>query len=621
MYEPFNAANEIAGLKNQWDTGDENAKKRAAKKAQGYYDDLRKNGYGELADKLSGSNTGEARAIVDGLKTSGKSPMRKTVTDTLTGVYGLSEKDANDRISWDQNSGDVYLGSYNLGPGDAFVSGTHYTADRDKLLNNVKDYARDAGLYPSAETNYNIYSGKAADTYDLGVNAVNRAMETYNKTLGWIGDDRTDVQNMISDYNDWVSTPYTDTKEYDRFMKQYADIGEKAGWSALAGSAGSNGGNIDSYAQAQAQRQYNSLLSQGDAAARAWYQAEKDNRLGAIKTLIDYNNGIYDVNNFTAGEIAGLQGLYNASGNRYADLANNYFDNWQTALDNELDRAEQQQDILDKEADRRGTLSLQDIYDMYPFFNSNGSFNTYYNNYDFRALIDQAEAEGNEEMANIYKMARNAKIDSDPESYGQYGYEVVDYRLPTEAARRFDRTDATNRYAIDVNADVEKYGYDTEKHKSDNQLASDKYGYDVERHASDNAAKIAYANNKSAEDINTANINANYALARENNQAKFDLAALNGNNNAGTQAKAIKGSDIEKGFRVNSDGKVLATAAARKHGVDDNGAMLIQRVYNEYMRSGLTEEEIDRAVRYNSNGLALTQAETDNVKAYLYSLI
>lgn len=60
---------------------------------------------------------------------------------------------------------------------------------------------------------------------------------------------------------------------YDALMGTYRERGEKATGAAIAGNAANNGGNVDSYAQQQAQRQMLAFENAGNAAAIDQYNA------------------------------------------------------------------------------------------------------------------------------------------------------------------------------------------------------------------------------------------------------------------------------------------------------------------------------------------------------------
>ena len=68
-YNPYSAVNAIYNLKGQWDTANSSndtvGKNNAAKKAQAYYNQLRKNGYSDVADALTASNYAQAKNIRD----------------------------------------------------------------------------------------------------------------------------------------------------------------------------------------------------------------------------------------------------------------------------------------------------------------------------------------------------------------------------------------------------------------------------------------------------------------------------------------------------------------------------------------------------------------------------
>lgn len=148
-YSPYNAVNAIYKLKGQWDSanksGDETKKNEAAQKAQSYYNELRRNGYGSVADELTASDYAAAKSINDYYAKTGRTATRPYFY-TLGKSRGLSESDIDKLIGWDNTTGEITFGGKNIGKPDSVVDGTSYWSDTSVLDNAFNDYVDKTGL-------------------------------------------------------------------------------------------------------------------------------------------------------------------------------------------------------------------------------------------------------------------------------------------------------------------------------------------------------------------------------------------------------------------------------------------------------------------------------------------
>ena len=107
-YDPYNAVNAIYRLKEQWtdayNNKDTAKQDEVAKKAREYYNQLRNNGYGSVADKLESSSYEAAKDTNDYYGKTNKSKTRKYFYD-LGKANNLSHKQIDDLISWDDTTG------------------------------------------------------------------------------------------------------------------------------------------------------------------------------------------------------------------------------------------------------------------------------------------------------------------------------------------------------------------------------------------------------------------------------------------------------------------------------------------------------------------------------------
>lgn len=112
----------------------------------------------------------------------------------------------------------------------------------------------------------------------------------YNKQMsGSIAD----LENLYKDlFGNIQSGDYTKKPYYQTILESYGLAGDAAADDAVAGSVGSNGGNLDSYAAANAKRQQLAYKNAAQGAALDAYNAEIGN---LIKTLGDMGVNVNDL--------------------------------------------------------------------------------------------------------------------------------------------------------------------------------------------------------------------------------------------------------------------------------------------------------------------------------------
>ncbi len=381
-YNPYSAVNAIYKLKGQWDsankTGDTATKNSAAEKAQQYYNQLRSNGYGDIADELSASNYAKAKSINDKWAKMGKTST-KDYLYSLGQSKGMSQSDIDNLISLDSLTGEVSFGGKKIGVPDSVVDGNSYWTDTTVLDNAFNDYINRSGTVRSAET----------------------AVKQENENL---------FAKYNQEYEDLKNTNPFETETAKAILAKYDLAGLQGRDNEVASEAGSNGGNIDSFAAANALRQQSALISQGQTAVLDAYQQKLDHARALLSDMgvnIDrvYNQDETSKNNDVArkSEIASVTG--------YAP------DEW--------------------------TVSNN------PYMNENGTIKDEYKDVDFAAVMANAKAAGNTEAYNAAALARYYKIMGNYGAYGKYddGNYVVPGMKKTEAARQFDAQIAASENA------------------------------------------------------------------------------------------------------------------------------------------------------------------------------
>lgn len=411
-YDPYNAVNAIYRLKEQWtdayNNKDTAKQDEVAKKAREYYNQLRNNGYGSVADKLESSSYEAAKDTNDYYGKTNKSKTRKYFYD-LGKANNLSHKQIDDLISWDDTTGEISFGGKNIGKPDSVVDGVSYWKDTDVLKKAYDDYVQRSGLTRSKES------------------LVNQENENL-------------VRKINKAYDDLMNTnPFT-TDEAKTIMGKYDLSALQGRDNAIASGASSNGGNIDSFAAANAMRQQASLIAKGQEAVLSAYQSKLNHARNLLSDM--------GVN---------IERIYNED---------------ETSKNNQVSRDA-------KIAEVTGVVPTNMLYSMpyySQFFNTDGTLKN--EDIDYKAEIDKAVKNKDENLAKILRAARGAKIYSDYEKYGKYA-EDGDYTIPresmqTEAGREFDEQNKTSKEiatAQSYNAMMgEQAKAEAEKASSDKEL-------------------------------------------------------------------------------------------------------------------------------------------------------
>lgn len=236
-YNPYNAVKKITELKGSYHTAKELGQDptKYQQDAASYYNELRDNGYSDVADKLTLADYTKSLDILSGFN----APTEYDWYDNLTGDL---MKEASKPVQ--SETVNQIMSAYN--------------ADNDRLNGT---YTKDA--------NGNVVSGLQTDLY-------NKASSQMDY-----------IRNL-----DVTAQPW-----YENLMAQYQLGGQNAAKGALASGASSNSGNIDSYAAANANRQQLAYTTAGTQAALdtiaqqlAAYQNMYDSARAQLETMGAQNN-------------------------------------------------------------------------------------------------------------------------------------------------------------------------------------------------------------------------------------------------------------------------------------------------------------------------------------------
>ena len=248
-YNPYEDAKNILKYKGNYHTAKQmgtnyDQYKEAAKP---YYQNLRFNGYGDLADQFDKSDFIQAQELFKGLKPD------TTVDDYFADLYSkTAESQSTPKIS--QAAEDMWNAWNNT---NTTLNGNEIKYDR----------------------NGNVVSGLNVDHYNTGRNQ-----------LGYLNN------------FDVTAQPY-----YQGIMNSFQLQGNNAARGEQAAGAANNAGNIDSYAQANANRQQLAFTSKGLEAALAAANQNQQN----WQTLYDSMTGHLDnMGNQNANVLNAYQNIY-----------------------------------------------------------------------------------------------------------------------------------------------------------------------------------------------------------------------------------------------------------------------------------------------------------------------
>ena len=172
-------------------------------------------------------------------------------------------------------------------------------------------------------------SGVENPAYNQSVQAASDKNDKYFNTI------ESDHKNLNKKYDDiynYANQDITETDEYKaafkNIMPSYTLAAMQGRDNEVASNAGSNGGNIDSFAAANAMRQQASLTAKGQALAHQTgiesYEARVNNVRNILSDLGVYNSSVYSA--------------MSDSINQDRGIANDIFNNEQTALNNDVAR-------------------------------------------------------------------------------------------------------------------------------------------------------------------------------------------------------------------------------------------------------------------------------------------
>lgn len=469
-FRPYTDVNNIYKQKQNWTSaaarGDAAGENAAAKAAQTYYNSLRENGYGSVADELEASDGSDDFAKkyygMVGLVPFRDYLYQKGAAD------GFSKSDIDKLISYNDVTGEVSFNGRNLGKPLSEINGTSYwqSGDLDKYYQNYIDNGGGALMSPEAKYNKFIDNSYKETTENRNNSeAEEKQLRGYydnlvKQVLG--GLDGVDVGKNASESKDYQNAFKSTMAKYDLAALQGRD-------NAAAKAAASNGGNIDSYAAANAMRQQAALTAEGLAAASQMGLDAYNASLNAYNSRVDRVKEILSDLGVRNDNSVNNRRAYTQDRNNLAQMV---FDNDQTAQNNDVDRKRSISEVTGyapREWTERDNI----------FLNEDGSLKEQYltdgfdNAGGFQDIINKARERGDKETEQQAMYARAKKIYGNYGKYGIYdnGDISVSGRQKTEDARQFDEQLASAERISNAETELERERMEAEERM--NQYATD----------------------------------------------------------------------------------------------------------------------------------------------------
>lgn len=417
-FRPYDDVNNIYKQKQNWASaaakGDTTGQNAAANAALKYYNSLRENGYGSVADELEAADGSDdfAKKYYGMI---GLVPFRDYLYQKGA-ADGFSKSDIDKRISYNDVTGEVSFNGQNLGKPLSEINGTSYwqSGDLDNLYTNFMK--NDGENYMSDEARSNR----------LKTAVMNNSTELYDRLKGKQDERDAAVYKLAKDAENipsYESIVKSIMGKYDLSAMQGRD-------NAAASAAASNGGNIDSYAAANAMRQQAALTQEGMQTAHKLGLEAYNARIGNVRTILE-NLGVQQNNDGT---------LLREANNDIMSYAKDFNSMSEEKKNSEFQR---QKDI----AEVTGYVPTEWQLKNNRYLNEDGTIKDEYKDTDFKAIANAARAAGNTAAADEALLARYYKITGDYNRYGQF--DDGDYLTP-KSQRTLTGRDADTQNKISI---------------------------------------------------------------------------------------------------------------------------------------------------------------------------
>ena len=493
-------------------------------------------GYGDWASRASayGADANAVKKMMNEVGKKGKTATRDYMY-SLGQNYGLSSSQMDNLIKWDNDTQQLYFGGKLVGTPDSVVDGVSYWNDTSILDNAFNDYVKRSGTAAPATQLMNQNNQGVKDKVD----------ELWGLQTG---DHNSNNQLWKQEYEDLKKTnPFT-TDEAKAILSKYDLAGLQGRDNAAAIGSASNGGNIDSYAAANALRQQAALVNQGQMAVLESYQKKLDNARALLEGM-----GIQQQNSYKSmQDTIGIQ----------QTEAQRLFDNKETELNNKTERMRVQAEVS-------GYTPREWVYSNNPYFNSDGTLNDVYmtdtfdNTGGFTTIINNAK----EKLKTTTDENERANLQA-----------TINYATQAKAYKTYNNA-KYSPYAHEVEGIAPEHtaNYTLENKKIDSGERISMAGYETDKYINDADNEAAYKSQQSKQEHESS----------ENEKEREHEKEMTENSKNNETVDVVDLSDFI--------GKI--TANENPYGVDEFGVSLLNKLL-EYAQSSynnttmLTEEEL-----------------------------
>lgn len=395
-YDLYGDVQEQYQLKVNYDDakkkGDTKGMEDAAKAATVVRQRMVDNGYGDLAKQFEGYNTAQMGNYLKYYPTQGKSSFRDYLKGSkLVTEYGYTPEQIDNMIGFNNATKEITFGGQNIGKADTIVDGVSYFSN-DFMDGVIDGHIQHVGLTPKVTSDVNT-----------------------QKLLGIQSDDHKNMTQKYDELYDFGmnANPF-ETETGKAIMADYNLKAMQGRDNAAASGAASNGGNIDSFAAANALKQQASLTAMGQQQAIAAQSQRINDVRGILGDMGTYQQGSY-------------QGMQTSIGMQ-SDIEQRAFENEQTEklTDHQinLDMAT----VLGYEPKAWAAANNQYFGDDGMLLNPSTDFGTIIKNAEekLKTATDPEEIKRLNATINDATFARQFKVNNYPE-YGKYASEVSGY--------------------------------------------------------------------------------------------------------------------------------------------------------------------------------------------------
>jgi hypothetical protein len=350
-------------------------------------------------------------------------------------------------------------------------------ADATAARKILEQYKAPTTTVTDTNTKYDTNTLKTGINNEAYNNRVSSASTKNDVMFNTIQNDHSNVNKKYEGLYDYANSDITQTDEYkstfNNIMPSYTLSAMQGRENELASGSASNGGNIDSFAAANALRQQTAITAKGQALAHQMGLEAANSRVNNVNNILS-NLGVYNSSVYSA-----MNDSINNDRNMYNDITTNE----QTALNNETARLVEQANVTGY-TPTEWTIKNDAVYSQ--FLNPDGTFKKEMEGTDIQALINSTtDADTKKKLAVV----RAKKVLSDYGKYGKYlneGDIAFMENQQTEAGRQFDKNSADTRYVTDVGSGDTRY-------VTDKEVESNKYNTDA-------SERMNTANNQNALD-------------------------------------------------------------------------------------------------------------------------